>query len=96
MFATLVFYLCKREQYKEYMVTNLLIMLRTLLNGNSFTYHSNFWKREGAWSDDTSAVRRLVGMQRGVNFTIVSTMLTKTWQSIMYVAAPLVIQPTSL
>ena len=34
MFATLVFYLCKREQYKEYMVTNLLIMLRTLLNGN--------------------------------------------------------------
>ena len=34
MFATLVFYLSKREQYKEYMVANLLIMLLTLLNGN--------------------------------------------------------------
>ena len=34
MFASLVFYLCKGEQYKEYMVVNLLIMLLTLLNGN--------------------------------------------------------------
>ena len=29
MFATLVLYLCKREQYKEYMVANLVIMLAT-------------------------------------------------------------------
>ena len=35
-------------------------------------------------------------MQRGAKFTIVSTMLTKTLQSIKYVAAPLVIQPTFL
>ena len=34
MFATLVFSLCKGEQYKEYMVANLLIMPLTLLNGN--------------------------------------------------------------
>ena len=49
-----------------------------------------------ATTGNTPAVRRLVGMQRGANFTIVSTMLTKTSQSIMYVAAPLVIQPTFL
>ena len=35
-------------------------------------------------------------MQRGAKFTIVITMLTETSQSIMYVAAPLVIQPTFL
>ena len=34
MFASLVFYLCKCEQYKEYMVANLLIMPLTLLNAN--------------------------------------------------------------
>ena len=34
MFATLTFSLCKGEQYKEYMVANLLIMPLTLLNGN--------------------------------------------------------------
>ena len=34
MFATLAFFLCKGEQYKEYMVANLLIMPLTLLNGN--------------------------------------------------------------
>ena len=34
MFASLVLYLCKGEQYKEYMVANLLIMPLTLLNGN--------------------------------------------------------------
>ena len=36
-------------------------------------------------------------MQRGAKFTIVITyMLTETSQSIMYVTAPLVIQPTFL
>ena len=49
-----------------------------------------------ATTGNTSAVRRLVGMQRGANFTIVSTILAKTLLSIMYVAAPLVIQPTFL
>ena len=40
--------------------------------------------------------RKHGGMQKGANFTIVGTMLTETSQSIMYVAATLVIQPTSL
>ena len=35
-------------------------------------------------------------MQRGAKFTIVITMLTETSQSSMYVAAPLIIQPTFL
>ena len=64
MLATLVFYLCKREQYKEYMVANLLIMLLTLLNGNSFTYHSNLRKREGALRDDR---KHVCGSQAGRN-----------------------------
>ena len=35
MFASLVFYLCKREQYTEYMVANVLIMPLTLLRCNN-------------------------------------------------------------
>ena len=35
MFASLVFYLCKREQYMEYMVANVLIMPLTLLRCNN-------------------------------------------------------------
>ena len=33
MFASLVLYLCKREQYKEYMIANLLIILTTVTSG---------------------------------------------------------------
>ena len=35
MFTSLVFYLCKREQYTEYMVANVLIMPLTLLRCNN-------------------------------------------------------------